>query len=65
MKKLIDSAPNDVGVSNLIEQAVSNGDAIRKPKKRKYISQIDALKSMINKNIQFKFKLDPTLDPFN
>jgi len=51
MKKLIDSAPNDVGVSNLIEQAVSNGDAIRKPKNRKYISQIDALKSMINKNI--------------
>ena len=64
MKKLIDSAPNDIGVSTLIERAVTNGDAIRKPKNGKYISQIEALKSMINKNIQFKFKHDFSLDPF-
>ena len=38
MKKLMDSAPDDVGVSELIEQAVLNGIAIRTPKNNKYTS---------------------------
>tara|TARA_B110000285_G_C15069674_1_gene587182 strand:+ start:495 stop:764 length:270 start_codon:yes stop_codon:yes gene_type:complete len=38
MKKLMDSAPDDVGVSELIEKAVLDGLAIRTPKNNKYTS---------------------------